>query len=45
MILCGCTAEVDRRVSKGGYKNPPLRGKPDGGKRRADCVKKNGLAM
>ena len=43
MILCGCTTEVYGRVARGGYGKPPI-GKSGGGRRRADRVKKNGVA-
>ena len=43
MILCGCTTEVDRRVARGECGQTPRR-KSGGGRRRADQVKKSGVA-
>ena len=42
--MCGCTTAVDGRVARGGCGHPPRR-KSGGGWRRADMVKKNGVAM
>ena len=44
MILCGKTVEVDRRVARGGCRNPPLRRKSGGGQRREEQVKKSRVA-
>ena len=43
MILCGCMEELDRRVARGGCGHPPIQ-KSGGGRRRAEQVKKSGVA-
>ena len=44
MILCGCTAEVYKRVARGGCGHPPPRRHSGGGRRRADRVNKSRVA-
>ena len=44
MILRGYTTELERKVARGRFRHLPPRRKLVGGQRRAERVKKNGVA-